>query len=169
MRFHFFAVPYSSRLRDPLDRASYSRNNPGFSRDQVGMKNTILVVGPTLSVLGSASAQEAPPRNEVGLSLGGLFRNERSGGATRLDLGSGVALQANYAYRIFGHDEAALYGEVHLLANPLRDVGSSAQTLTRDVATLFVTPGIRVKFFPSYNAPTISADSTMLSQAAVWS
>jgi hypothetical protein len=59
-----------------------------------------------------------------------------------------VAFQANYGYRIFGNDQAVLYGEVHLLANPLREVNSSMQTLTRDVATLFVTPGIRVKFFP---------------------
>ena len=107
------------------------------------------VVGLALSTLGVASAEEAPPRNEVGLTLGGLFSNEKNGGATRLVLGSGVAFQANYGYRIFGNDKAALYGEVHLLANPLRDVGSSTQTLTRDVATLFVTPGIRVKFFPT--------------------
>jgi len=107
------------------------------------------VVGLALSTLGVASAEEAPPRNEVGLTLGGLFSNERNGGAAHLDLGSGVAFQANYGYRIFGNDKAALYGEVHLLANPLREVNSSTQTLTRDVATLFLTPGIRVKFFPT--------------------
>ena len=113
------------------------------------MKHTLTVFGIAFSVLGVAFAEEAPPRNEVGLTLGGLFSDERNGGATRLDLGSGVAFQANYGYRIFGNDNAALYGEVHLLANPLRDVSSSTQTLTRDVATLFVTPGIRVKFFPT--------------------
>jgi hypothetical protein len=113
------------------------------------MKHTLIVAGLALSASGLAFAQEAPPRNEVGLTLGGLFSNERNGGTTGLDLGSGVALQANYGYRIFGNDKAALYGEVHLLANPLRDVTSSTQTLTRDVATLFVTPGIRVKFFPA--------------------
>ena len=113
------------------------------------MKHTLLVVGVALSTLGVATAEEAPPRNEIGLTLGGLFSNERNGGATHLGLGSGVAFQANYDYRIFGNDKAALYSEVHLLANPLRDVSSAAPTLTRDIATLFVTPGIRVKFFPT--------------------
>ena len=112
------------------------------------MKRTLIVAGLALSVSGLAFSEEVPPRQEVGLTLGGLFSNERSGGATRLDLGSGVALQANYGYRIFGNEKAAFYAEVHLLANPLRDVSSSSQTLTRNVASLFVTPGIRVKFFP---------------------
>jgi len=113
------------------------------------MRHSLLVVGLALSASGIVCAEEVPPRHEVGLTLGGLFSNERSGGATRLDLGSGVALQANYGYRIFGNEKAALYGEVHLLANPLRDVSSPVQNLTRNVATLFVTPGIRVKFIPT--------------------
>ena len=102
-----------------------------------------------LSGVGVVAAQEIAPKHEVGLTLGGLFSGERSAGATGLDLGSGVALQGNYGYRFLGGQKAALYGEVHLLANPLRDVNSSDQNLTRDVATLFVTPGIRVKFFPN--------------------
>src|SRR5262249_30011626 len=48
--------------------------------------------------------------------------------------------------------------EVHFLANSLRDVSSPNQDLTRDVATIFVTPGIRVKFFPtSAIAPYVAA------------
>jgi hypothetical protein len=115
------------------------------------MKVTLmLVIG--LSNLGVAVARETGARHEVGLTLGGLFGAERSGGATRLDLGSGVALQANYGYRIAGGETAALYGEVHFLANPLREVGSTDRTLTRDAATIFLTPGIRVKFFPNRGA-----------------
>ena len=38
-------------------------------------------------------------------------------------------------------------GEVHFLANPQRTV-TSLPTATRDVASLFLTPGIRVKFLP---------------------
>jgi hypothetical protein len=75
--------------------------------------------------------------------------SERNGGATHFDLGSGIAFQANYGYRLWSGDKAALYGEVHLLANPLRDVRSVDPALTRNVATLFVTPGIRLKFRPA--------------------
>ena len=88
-------------------------------------------------------------QHELGLTLGGLLSQDR--GATpaqALTLGSGIALQANYAYRLLRTRKAALYGEVHFLANPLRNVSSVNRGLTRDVATLYVTPGIRVKLFP---------------------
>src|SRR4051794_15052070 len=96
----------------------------------------------------AALAQESTstPRHEIGLTLGGLLGESRANQGTRLDLGSGVALQANYGYRFLGGPRAALLAEVHFLANPLRDVTSNNQTLTRDVATIFLTPGLRLKF-----------------------
>ena len=63
-------------------------------------------------------------------------------------MGSGTALQANYGYRLVERSNYALYGEVHFLANLQRKVSSQDQTLTRDVATIFVTPGLRLKLFP---------------------
>jgi hypothetical protein len=107
--------------------------------------------------LGVCTAQDITPRHEVGLTLGGLFSAQRSGAGTSLDLGSGVALQANYGYLIAGGNKAALYGEVHFLANPLRQVSSASESLTRDAATIFLTPGIRVKFFPNHGvAPYVA-------------
>ncbi len=59
-------------------------------------------------------------------------------------------MQANYGYRfIGGSDKAALYGEVNLLATPQQRIASADPAATRDVATLFVTPGVRVKFVPT--------------------
>lgn len=102
-----------------------------------------------LAGMGIVAAQGVVPRHEIGLTLGGLLSSSRSGGPARLDLGSGIALQANYGYRLLGGNKAALYGEVHFLANPLREVSSTDQTLTRDAATIFLTPGIRVKLRPN--------------------
>ena len=113
------------------------------------MKTAFMILALGLPGLPAATAQENAPQHEIGLTLGGLLTNTRSGGPTHLDLESGVTLQANYGYRVLGGEKVALYGEVHLLASPLRDVSSSDQTLTRNVATLFVTPGIRVKVFPN--------------------
>jgi opacity protein-like surface antigen len=122
-------------------------NNPHASIDYFGMKKVFLTVTVSLiGTLGIAIAQERPAKHEIGLTLGGLFNTQRSNGPTRLDLGSGIALQANYGYRFFGGKRAALYGEVHMLASPLREVTSGNSSLTRDAATLFVTPGVRVKF-----------------------
>jgi hypothetical protein len=122
------------------------------------MKFTItLVVSLSIWI---AAAQEVSPRHEIGLTLGGLFGAQRNGGSTRLDLGSGVALQASYGYRLVGREKVALFGEVHFLANSLREVSSSDRTLTRDAATIFLTPGVRVKFFPNRGvAPFVAVGS----------
>ena len=82
--------------------------------------------------------------HEIGLTLGELVSQHRTG----LTIGKGVALQANYGHRLLEWRFASLYGEVHLLANPQRQVASSNLSLTRDVATLYVTPGARLKFRP---------------------
>jgi hypothetical protein len=120
------------------------------------MKSTLLIVSLAGAFAALAAGQEVPPRQEIGFTLGGLLSSTR-GDTARLDLSSGVALQANYGYRILAGSQVAIYAEVHLLANPLRDIHSSDQSLTRNVATLFVTPGIRVKFLPLHRiAPYVA-------------
>ena len=114
-----------------------------------GSFRSFLYAGIAVSLAGSAySQEEIARRHEIGLTLGGFFIADRQAQQTRLELGSGIALQANYGYKLLEGNTAALYGEVHFLANPQRLVASSDLTFTRDVATIFVTPGIRVKFFP---------------------
>ena len=46
-------------------------------------------------------------------------------------------------------NKIALYGEVNLLASPLRDVSSNIASATKNFASLYVTPGVRLKFFPT--------------------
>lgn len=92
-------------------------------------------------------AQEHAPKNELALQLGALAPHSRSGPAS-LQLGSGVALQANYGRRVIDARKVAVYGELHFLASPLRDVTSDVSMATRDVATLYTTLGVRVKFSP---------------------
>ncbi len=42
-----------------------------------------------------------------------------------------------------------LYGEINFLASPTREVSSSIRTATHDFASLYLTPGIRLKFLPT--------------------
>ncbi|MDX2154189.1 MAG: hypothetical protein SFV54_25840 [Bryobacteraceae bacterium] len=105
------------------------------------MKRSIVFV---VLVTAGAAAQEIPPRHEIGLTLGTLRGVERQG----ISLGSGTALQANYGVRIAGTSPVALYAEFHFLANPQRRIESGIAAATRDVATIYATPGIRVKFAP---------------------
>jgi opacity protein-like surface antigen len=92
--------------------------------------------------------EDSAHNNELALGLGGLPALSRSD-TPRLDTGSGVAFQVNYGRRLFKGRKVDLYGEINALANPLRDVSSSIPTATHDFASLYITPGIRVKFLPT--------------------
>ena len=93
----------------------------------------------------SAPAQQ----HELGLTLGAITAGTKSAPGSSLDIGTGVAFQANYGYRLFGARKAALSGEVHFLASPLQDIATSNKTATHDFASLYVIPGIRLKFAPA--------------------
>jgi len=98
-------------------------------------------------------------KSELGLTLGRIGGPDRSAGSTPIEIGGGTALQADYA-RTFWSKPAdskpgvALQLEVHLLANPHRDVDSTNRTVTEHFATLYITPGIRVKFAPARRTST---------------
>src|SRR6266404_7820919 len=91
---------------------------------------------------------QAAPKNELAFGLGGLPAYSRSN-LPKLDLGPGIGLQVNYGRRFFSARRVALYGEVDFLASPLRNVSSSVTSATRDIATLYITPGVRMKIFPT--------------------
>jgi opacity protein-like surface antigen len=88
------------------------------------------------------------PTNELAFGLGGIPALSRSD-TPSLDAGSGVAFQVNYGRRFLNGKNVALYGEINFLASPLRDVSSSVTTATKNFASLYLTPGIRVKFRPA--------------------
>ena len=92
--------------------------------------------------------EDTAHKNELAFGLGGMPALSRSDSPS-LDAGSGVAFQVNYGRRFLGGDKWALYGEINFLASPLREVSSSVTTATHDFASLYLTPGIRVKFRPS--------------------
>src|SRR5712671_2272440 len=93
--------------------------------------------------------QEVAPGNELGFTLGGIPSLSRSTSQQSLDPGAGTAFGVNYGRRIVSGNKLALYGEVNLLASPLRDVSSNTSSATRNFAGLYVTPGVRLKFFPT--------------------
>lgn len=101
-----------------------------------------------MSFLALPAMAADPARHEIGLTLGRLISQDKSSGGTKFNLDGGNGMQANYGYRLFNGEIVAIYGEVHMLANPQRRITSLSGGLTRDVASLFITPGVRVKFAP---------------------
>ncbi|MGJ5814580.1 outer membrane beta-barrel protein [Paludibaculum fermentans] len=113
------------------------------------MKHLPRILAAGLVAATALLAQESGPRHEIGLTLGGLFGPTRELGNARFSPSTGVAFQANYGYRLWGGRVAAVYGEAHLLASPNQTVNTTSVAATRDFASLFVTPGIRVKLRPA--------------------
>src|SRR5687767_1041214 len=103
-----------------------------------------------LMLLLAAGTLTAQP-HELGLTLGriaGADRTLTAPNSGTLRQGNGTALQANYAYRLVRGNRASVYFQTHLLANGQRAFQSTAPAATTDVATLYVTPGLRIKFLP---------------------
>lgn len=84
-------------------------------------------------------------RQELAFTLGSTANDLKT--ALNVRTTSGKALQVNYGYRAWSNDAVAVSGEIHFLANPQRLV-TGASFLTRDFASLYVTPGVRVKLNP---------------------
>lgn len=86
----------------------------------------------------------AAQSNELGLSIG------RIGGTDTPSVAHGTALQANYAHRLGSAGPLSLFAGVNLLANPQRKVTSANLGVIRDLASLYITPELKVqlKFSP---------------------
>ncbi len=115
-----------------------------------------------LFLLATASLSFAQDtKNEVGLLLGALATGSREiqlPTLSRADIGSGLTYQVNYARRLVDAKVASLYVEVLLAATPLQEVTSTNTTIPRDYASLFLTPGLKVKFLPRWRvSPYVAA------------
>jgi len=114
------------------------------------MKSTLRLASLILlAALGHAEENE-PAKHELGLLLGAISSPQRtlSNPAGTLATSPDLALEANYGYRLTNGKRVALYGEVHFLADALRDVSSNIARVSHDYASLYVTPGVRLKFAP---------------------
>jgi len=89
-------------------------------------------------------------KQEVTLSLGGVFSQSRSVQATgTVQISSDFDLEANYGYRFLHANIAALYGELEFVALPNRSVTTATAIVPKNYASLYVAPGLRLKFAPA--------------------
>lgn len=88
-------------------------------------------------------------KQELGLTLGGFTSSDRtSTNGIPFNVGSGITLQANYEYRVLQAGPTALYVGADFLASPQRQVASANANVTRDIASLYLTPNVMLKLFP---------------------
>ena len=118
------------------------------------MRKSLGVVCLLFAIMGGAAAQDddkggESKKNELGLLLGGVVTGQKAtvGGAP-VEVSAGLTFQATYARRLKEWRRAALYFEVPFVATPSTEVRSTDTTVAHNYDTLYITPGLRVKFAP---------------------
>ena len=114
------------------------------------MKLRILLL---LGVLSASASMAAAQKNDLGLLIGGNIVGNQSINSpgfqgTSVSVNTAVTYEAAYARRFFNAGIAGLYIEVPVVGTPSADVSSADPNATSKLASLFVTPGIKLKLFP---------------------
>lgn len=107
-----------------------------------------LLVTTDSSAAQTASAAD-DSRNELGLTIGAEFIPDVEANANRLDFSNSVIFGVNYARRVRATTNTALFLEFPIAAAPSHSVvrpGSSTPPVATSLATLYITPSLRVNF-----------------------
>jgi hypothetical protein len=90
-------------------------------------------------------------KQELTFSLGGIPGQIRNfqGSAGTAQISADRSFGINYGHRLLDAKIAALYGEIEFAALPNRNVTAATATVPQSYASLYLTPGLRLKFFPS--------------------
>ena len=110
-----------------------------------------LLVFLALALLAATSPAVAQS-NDITLSLGGIpiqSRSFRSPSAGSVQISADVSLGANYGHRLLDAEFAAIYGEIQFVALPNRSLTAPTTTVPQNYASLYVTPGLRLKVLPT--------------------
>jgi hypothetical protein len=101
----------------------------------------------TIFIAGPARGQN----QELTFSLGGIPGQTRSFQASSgtAQISADRSFGINYGRRFLDAKVAALYGEIEFVALPNRNVTAATTTVPQSYASLYLTPGLRLKFFPS--------------------
>ena len=104
----------------------------------------------TITVPTTAQSQERAPNQDLTFSLGGIAGQTRSfqGSAGNAQISADRTFGVNYGHRLLGTGIVALYGEIEFVAIPNRPLTAATATVPQNYASLYLTPGLRLKFLP---------------------
>ena len=99
-----------------------------------------------LGCIGAAATAQDSYNNDLGLLLGfGNVPGRSTTAGASIEFSRSVIFSANYARRLAGED-TALYLEFPFAAAPSHSIESVAPGIITDLATLFITPSLRLQF-----------------------
>jgi len=114
-------------------------------------RTIVLLLIASLFIIAPAVWAQDDRANEVGLLLGAVVTPDltlSSPPGGRTEFAAGLTFQATYARRLARFPLAQLSLEIPFLAAPSVDVRSSNVDVPSEYASLFITPGLRVKLAP---------------------
>ena len=89
----------------------------------------------------TAGTARSDDRIDVGLLLGSTRATDES---AALQFGRALTYQATFAWRVWRSDRATVSIEVPFLASPAFEVATPGNSLPKEYASLYLTPGVRV-------------------------
>jgi hypothetical protein len=90
-------------------------------------------------------------KQDLTLSLGGFAGQTRGFSSPtrgRVAISADKTFGVNYGYRLSHSNAFGLFGELEFVAIPTQRVTSTNAIVAQSYASLYVAPGVRVKFFP---------------------
>lgn len=126
------------------------RTFPTRARRRIPWFGLLFLAAAAVTVPARAQSQEHGRNQELTFSLGGIPGQTRSfqGSAGTAQISADRSFGVNYGYRFLGVKAAALYGEIEFVAIPNRGLTAASATVPQNYASLYLTPGLRLKFFP---------------------
>jgi hypothetical protein len=103
-----------------------------------------------LLLMAVAAAPAKAQSQELTFSLGGIPGQSRGleGSSSSALISADRTFGINYAHRLTGIGFASLYAEIEFVAIPNRPVSAATAVVPRNYASLYLTPGVQLKFFP---------------------
>lgn len=99
-----------------------------------------------LFLIGANAVCQEMHKNQLGLLLGAdIVPDRRTVAGNNIDFGKSIVFSANYARHLVG-ESTAIYLELPFAAAPSHTVRNPQTGSITDLATLFVTPSVRLQF-----------------------
>src|SRR5215831_5704309 len=114
------------------------------------LTNCFLALALTALAAFTLAAQQQPnsPKQELAFTFGELSGDNPNITGGNLSLGSGVAVEANYARKFHDWEWGSLYWEINGLYGPRRYLSGTPTAAVHDIWNVFVTPGVKLQFLP---------------------
>lgn len=123
----------------------------GIRTTKPSVASALRGVAAALLLLVATAHAQGDKANEIGFMLGRIVTPSHTAVTAtpgRVEIGGGTSLQATYARRLHKGGAASLFLEFPFVATPLQEITTGPAGTTANYASLFVTPGLRVKLVP---------------------